>query len=78
MLGRLERRLLEVVFDGKPEAAADAASRAAAHKAEIAKDRERLVVPADPSSAAAQARRYSSQELGDLTVLVRMGSQLSI
>ena len=73
LLDPFKRRLLEVVFDGKPEAAADVASRAAAHKAEIAKDRERLVVPADPSSAAALARRYSSKELGDLTVLSQNG-----
>jgi CubicO group peptidase (beta-lactamase class C family) len=73
MLGPFERRLLEVVFDGKPEAEADVASRAAAHKAEIAKDRERLVVPADPSKVAALSRRYSSKELGDLTVLSQNG-----
>jgi CubicO group peptidase (beta-lactamase class C family) len=73
MLGPFERRLLEVVFDGKPEAAADVASRAAAHKAQIAKDRERLVVPADPPSVAALAKRYSSKELGDLTVLSHNG-----
>jgi CubicO group peptidase (beta-lactamase class C family) len=73
MLGPFERRLLEVIFDGKPEAAADVASRAAAHQAQIAKDRERLVVPADPVSAAALAKRYSSKELGDLTVLNQNG-----
>jgi hypothetical protein len=49
------------------------ASRSAAHKAEIAKDRETLVVPADPSSAAALANRYSSMELGYLTVLRQNG-----
>ena len=68
MLGPFERRLLEVVFDGKPEAASDVAPRAATHKAQIAKDRERLVVPADPPSVARLAKRYSSKELGDLTV----------
>ena len=48
LLGPFSRRLLEVVFDGKPEAVADVASRAATHKAELAKDRERLVVPPAP------------------------------
>ena len=44
--GPFGRRLLEIVFDRKPEAVPDVASRAAAHKAALAKDRERLVVPA--------------------------------
>src|SRR5437899_2182705 len=44
------RRLLEIVFDGKPEAAGNVASSAATHKAYIVKERERLVVPADPAS----------------------------
>ena len=73
MLGPYGRRLLEVLFDGKPEAAADVASRAAAHKAEIAKDRERLVVPADSTSVATLAKKYSSKELGDLAVLTENG-----
>lgn len=76
MLGPFGRRLLEVLFDGKPEAAADVASRAAAHKAQLAKDRERLVVPADPGSAAGLARKYSSKELGDLTVSTQNGETI--
>jgi CubicO group peptidase (beta-lactamase class C family) len=67
--GPFERRLLEILFDGKPEAVADVASRAAAHKAQIAKDRERLVVPATPDAASGLAKHYSSKELGDLTVV---------
>ncbi len=51
LLGPFGRRLLEVVFDGKPEAVAEVASRAASHKAELAKNRERLVVPASPDSS---------------------------
>src|SRR6266540_1712193 len=45
MLRPFMRRLLEVVFDGKLEAVTDVASAAARHKAYIAKERERLVVP---------------------------------
>ena len=74
LLSPFRRRLLEVVFDGKPEAVADVASRAAAHKAELAKDRERLVVPAAPNLAAGLAKHYSSKELGDLDVLTQDGS----
>ena len=73
MTGPFGRRLLEVVFDGKPEAAPDVASRAAAHKAALAKDRERLVVPAAPDVVAGLAKNYSSKELGDLAVQTHGG-----
>jgi len=69
LLRPLMRRLLEVVFDGKPEAVGDVDARAANHKASIAKDRERLVVPANGADAAKLAARYTSSALGDLTVL---------
>ena len=68
------RRLLEVVFDGKPEAAGDVASQAARHKATVAKERERLVVPAEPSLVTQLATRYHSKELGDLDVLKKDGA----
>ncbi|PYR08156.1 MAG: hypothetical protein DMG00_15675 [Acidobacteria bacterium] len=62
------RRLLEVLFDGKPEAAEDLAASARQMKAEIAKERERLIVPADPSQAAKLAARYRNAALGDVVV----------
>jgi hypothetical protein len=74
LLGSFQRRLLEILYDGKPEAVADVASRAASHKAEIAKERERLVVPADPATVAGLARKYSSKELGDLEVITHEGA----
>ncbi|MCU1310328.1 MAG: hypothetical protein JWO20_1453 [Candidatus Angelobacter sp.] len=67
------RRLQEVVFDGKPEAAADVTGQAARHKAVVAKERERLVVPAEPSLVAKLAARYYSKELGEITVLKKEG-----
>jgi CubicO group peptidase (beta-lactamase class C family) len=73
LLGPFSRRLLEVVFDGKPEAAGNVASAAAAYKARIAKDRERLVVPADPALVAQLAKSYSSKELGELEVSTKDG-----
>ncbi len=73
LLGPFGRRLLEVVFDGKLEAAGDVASRAATHKAQLAKDRERLVVPAAPALVSSLAKHYSSKELGDLAVLTDNG-----
>jgi hypothetical protein len=71
--GPFERRLLEVVFDGKLEAAGDVASAAATHKAVVAKERERLVVPADPALVAHLAPRYSSKTLGTIAVLNNAG-----
>jgi CubicO group peptidase (beta-lactamase class C family) len=73
LLGPYGRRLLEVVFDGKPEAVAEVASRAASHKAQLAKDRERLVVPPAPELVSGLAKHYSSKELGDLAVLADKG-----
>jgi hypothetical protein len=63
------RRLLELVFDGKPEAVGNVDASAANFKAELAKERERLVVPASPDLVAKLARRYSSPALGDVTVV---------
>ena len=68
------RRLQEVVFEGKPEAAGDVAAAAARHKAYLAKERERLVVPAEPASVGKLAARYTSRELGDIDVLNQNGS----
>ncbi|MBI3471801.1 MAG: beta-lactamase family protein [Candidatus Solibacter usitatus] len=68
LLGSFRRRLLEVLFDGKPEAVEDLAKGAENYKAVRAKFRERLVVPADAEAAARLAGRYTSPELGELAV----------
>jgi CubicO group peptidase (beta-lactamase class C family) len=73
LMGPFRRRLLEVVFDGKLEAAGDVATSAARHTAALAKERERLVVPADQALVAGLAKRYSSKELGELEVLSQGG-----
>lgn len=73
LLGPFGRRLLEIVFDGKPEAAGDVAFQAARHKAELAKDRERLIIPADPTQVNALAKQYTSKDLGQITVLNQDG-----
>lgn len=67
------RRLQEVVFDGKPEAAADVAAAASRHKAVLAKERERLVAPPEPALVSKLAARYTSKELGELDVLNKDG-----
>jgi CubicO group peptidase (beta-lactamase class C family) len=62
------RRLLEVMYDGKPEAAADVAARGKLSKTQIAKEMERLAVPPAPAEVAELAGAYFSQELGQLKV----------
>jgi CubicO group peptidase (beta-lactamase class C family) len=68
LLGPFFRRFVEVVFDGKPEAEADLAARAAAIQASLAKERERLTIPADATLAAKLASKYGGSALGELTV----------
>lgn len=67
--GTFGRRLLKVLFDGKPEAEGDLAAGLKNYRAAQAKERERLVVPADPAVIAKLARHYVSKELGTLDVL---------
>jgi len=67
--GPLMRRLLEVLFDAKPEAEEILKVAATQRKAAIAKERERLVVPADAAAVAKLAPRYTSTALGELRVL---------
>ena len=67
--GPFIRKLLEVVFDGRPEAEEDLASSAKAMKEEIAKERERLQIPADAGEASRLAPRYRSSALGEVAVL---------
>jgi Beta-lactamase len=69
------RRILEVLYDGKPEAAASVAAAAALEKAEIAKERQRLVVPAAPTYASQLAARYVNADLGHVDV-VRQGDNV--
>ena len=62
------RRLVEVVFDGKPEAVGDVDSAAANHRALLAKERQRLAVPASNEEVSKLADHYISGALGDLKV----------
>jgi hypothetical protein len=62
------RRVLEVLFDGRPEAAEDLASGAKQRKERIAKERERLVIPPEPAALGKLAKRYASTALGEIAV----------
>jgi CubicO group peptidase (beta-lactamase class C family) len=66
--GPFMRRLVELLFDGKPEAADQIRVGAQQRRAAIAKDRERLVVPADPAEVAKLAPRYVNPALGEVAV----------
>ncbi|MBV9304466.1 MAG: beta-lactamase family protein [Acidobacteriaceae bacterium] len=68
MLHPFMRRLLEVVFDGKPEAVGDLDSAAQNYRAYLAKERPRLQVPASNDETAKLAPHYNSSALGNITV----------
>jgi len=68
MRGPFLRRLLEVLFDGNPEAADNLNAQAKQLKDAIAAERKRLTVPADPSQTVKLAKQYRSEELGTIAV----------
>jgi hypothetical protein len=74
LLWPFRRRLLELLFDGKPEAEEQVRVGSAQRKAAIAKDRERLVVPADAAEAGKLAPRYVNAALGPVDVKRQGGS----
>jgi CubicO group peptidase (beta-lactamase class C family) len=72
--GPFQRKLAEVLFDGKPEADEQLRVAAVQRKAALAKRRERLVVPADPKDVDKLAARYVSTGLGELNVRKERGA----
>lgn len=66
--GPLQRRLLEVLFDGRPIAAATVTSSAKSVKAEVLAERKRLTVPADTNEAAKLAAMFRNASLGHIAV----------
>jgi CubicO group peptidase (beta-lactamase class C family) len=74
--GLFRRRLLEVLFDGQPEATEQAKAQNAQRIAAIAKSRERLMVPADPGEASKLADSYVSPALGTLHVRAESGATI--
>jgi hypothetical protein len=68
LIGAFRRRLLEVLFDGKPEAAENVASAVSDEKASLASARAELALPADAKWAADLAPRYTNPALGELVV----------
>lgn len=66
--GGFRRKLLEVLFDGKPEADELLASRSEQFKSSMAVEYELLAVPADPDTSVRLADQYRNGGLGDIKV----------
>jgi CubicO group peptidase (beta-lactamase class C family) len=62
------RRLLEILYDGREEAAGDITARAKQIEAERVEFRRRLIVPAAPADVALIASSYASPDLGRIAV----------
>jgi CubicO group peptidase (beta-lactamase class C family) len=69
------RRLMEVLYDGKPEATADIAAAAARQKAQAKARRDRLTYPGDPAVLAGLAGRYREPAVGAITITDRGGTK---
>jgi len=68
LLGPFARRLLEVLYDGKPEAAENVASSVSRGKEARAKERADLSIPGDPDVVGGLAARYVNGDLGPITI----------
>jgi len=74
MRGPFMRRMLELMYDGKPEAADDVVASAKREKEGEAKFRERLVIPAAAAPSANLASRYVNADLGHIDVTRKAGT----
>jgi CubicO group peptidase (beta-lactamase class C family) len=62
------RKLLEVLFDGRPEADDDVAAQGKSYYEQLAADRKLLSIPADAAESAKLAAHYTNDALGEITV----------
>ena len=65
---RIQRKLLEVLFDGHPEADAQLSADAKSFYAELAAERKLMTIPADANESAKLAKHYANSSLGGITV----------
>jgi CubicO group peptidase (beta-lactamase class C family) len=65
---RIQRKWLEVLFDGRPEADALLDADAKSFYSSLAADRKLLAIPADPKESANLGKRYVNASLGNITV----------
>ena len=65
---QFRRKLLEVLYDGRPEADAQVAAQGKTFYDELAAERKLMTVPPDPAESAKLADRYSNAALGEIAV----------
>jgi CubicO group peptidase (beta-lactamase class C family) len=65
---RIRRKLLEVLFDGHPEAEALLHADAKSFYADLAAERKLMTIPADANESAKLAKHYANASLGEITV----------
>jgi CubicO group peptidase (beta-lactamase class C family) len=65
---RFRRKLLEVLFDGHPEADALLEADGKSYFADLAAERKMLTIPADANESAKLAKHYANASLGEITV----------
>jgi CubicO group peptidase (beta-lactamase class C family) len=75
LLAPFLRRLLEVMYDGQPEAERDIASIAERNKVQANARRARLTFPGDPAVLANLAGHYRDPEVGQITISERDGQK---
>ena len=73
MLRPFLRKLIEVLYDARPEAMAEIEAAAASFEAQSSARRQGLTVPGDPEVLAGLAARYESPGLGPLTIFENEG-----
>ena len=66
--GIFRRKLLEVLFDGKPEADTDVSVAAKQWFDELAAERKLLTVPANADEAGKLAAKYTNEAIGEIAV----------
>ncbi|MRD49311.1 serine hydrolase [Caenimonas koreensis DSM 17982] len=71
--GPFQRKLMELLFDARPEADERLKVAAANRRAELAKQRELLTLPVPPAAAALLASRYRNATIGSIRVSKRAG-----
>src|SRR6516164_9273404 len=65
---RFRRKLLEVLFDGRPEADALLQADAKTFFAELAAERKLTTIPADANAAMKLGKHYANASLGEIAV----------
>src|SRR6266567_3198031 len=65
---RIRRKLLELLFDGHPEAEALLKADAKSFYADLAAERKLMTIPADANESAKLAKHYANASLGEITV----------